>query len=80
MRALFRVHEEKRHVIGEGAPRTYMLVAVTPQGADAEDPEIQGFWAATPNGKIELFTVNPAAQLVLGETYYVDFTLRPSAA
>lgn len=78
MRALFRVNEEKRHVVGEGAPRTYVLTAVTPQGADADDPEIQGFWAATPNGKIELFTVNPAAQLELGKTYYVDFTERPS--
>lgn len=76
MRALFRCNEERRHVAGDGAPRTYVLLAVTPQGADAEDPEIQGFWAATPNGKIELFTVNPAAQLEIGETYYVDFTLR----
>lgn len=34
------------------------------------------WWKATPTGRFELGTVNPAAadQLVIGREYYVDFT------
>ena len=34
------------------------------------------FWNASPSGKIELGTINPAAwrQFELGKEYYIDFT------
>lgn len=81
MRALFYCSEERRHSANDDAPRTYKLLAQSPQTEDERnDPEINAFWAATPTGTIELFTVNPAARLTPGKRYYVDFTEHPSNA
>lgn len=78
MRALFYCNEERRHSVAKDAPRTYKLSAVMPATqAERDDPEINAFWAATPSGTIELFTVNPSARLKPGNRYYVDFTEHP---
>jgi len=55
--------------------RTVKLAPVYGNG----DPEHENtkFWQASPSGRIELGTINPAAweHFELGKSYYVDFTL-----
>lgn len=80
MRALFKVMAETRQSQDDAQPRSYTLQAAMPiHGTpDADDPEVNAFWSATPSGKIDIFITNPAAFLKPGVSYYVDFTERPS--
>jgi hypothetical protein len=73
-RALFDVTSEERYAYG-GA-RAYKLQAVIPQQGtpDADDPEVNAFWTATPQGSISITITNPDAYLEVGGRYYVDFT------
>lgn len=47
-----------------------------PVGYSAENNENAAFWDASPTGKLELGTVNPAAwsQFELDHDYYLEFT------
>jgi hypothetical protein len=60
-RALFDVTSEERYAYG-GA-RAYKLQAVIPQQGtpDADDPEVNAFWTATPQGSISITITNPDA-------------------
>lgn len=77
MRALFVVHEERR---GQYAgQRTYVLGAVMPiSEEERNDPELNAFWSATPNGQLTISITNPDAYLEIGRRYYLDFTPHPS--
>lgn len=72
-RALFDCVSETRTA---GTYRSFKLQAVTPKYGtpDADDPEVNAFWTATPTGTIELGIDNPDAHLQIGQRYYVDLS------
>lgn len=75
VRAKFTVESYETRLSGRGPEaeelRTVKLVAV----ADGSE-ENKKFFRWTPNGRIEMGVLNPAAweNLELGKSYYVDFT------
>lgn len=54
--------------------RTLIFVPVYSSDPNSENA---AFWDATPQGRLELGTINPKAwcQFKLGEEYYLDFSL-----
>lgn len=60
-------------VQGGAEQHNVTLLAVTDGAPESENHQ---FWAATPAGRVELWTVNPAAwdQFAVGAEFYVDFT------
>jgi hypothetical protein len=74
IRAMFDCISEQRHASTSG--RQFKLQAVTPKHGtpDADDPEVNAFWTATPSGTIDVYINNPDAYLEIGQRYYVDFT------
>lgn len=71
VRAKFRVHSVTKNVSNEETAFNVMLYPVT---ADTE--ENKQYWKWTPNGQIQLTTINAKAaeQFEVGKEYYVDFT------
>jgi hypothetical protein len=71
VRAKFKVQSITRTKGGAGEVQTIHLLPVT-SGSE----ENKAFWAYTPNGRIELGTVNAEAakQFELDREFYVDFT------
>lgn len=69
VRAKFAVQSREETTYGWGIK----LAAVTGGGASEENKK---FFKATPNGNIELRTVNEeaAAQFTPGKEFYIDFT------
>lgn len=75
VRAKFTV--ESKLITNHGAPGTPMpLTTVKLKPVMANSAENKEFWKWSPNGVIELATLNPAAAdaLELGREYYIDFT------
>lgn len=84
VRAKFRVGKKieflggSKVVDGKYEACTTHTIYLSPvSGGSAED---KAFHTATPSGNIELVTVNEqaAADLILGESYYVSFEKAPS--
>jgi len=71
VRAKFRVDSVQRTKHGVIETHTIKLRAVA-----SDSPENAEFWYWTPSGEIVLQCINPdvAAELDLGEEFYVDFT------
>jgi hypothetical protein len=74
VRAKVTVTEHRTHGWQKGGP-TSTTVVLTPV-YDTSIAEAQRFCKATPSGRMEMQVDNPAAlaQLVIGQTFYVDFT------
>lgn len=74
VRGKFKVVSVK-HVDWNPDVRVIELSAVSNDGT----PENERFHKYTPSGSITMTVDNPVAsdQLILGETFYVDFTLAP---
>lgn len=79
VRAKFKVTEIIRRPGWNGASEV-RAIRLAPVSAGSE--ENKRFYAATPNGSIELATVNveAAAEFELGQEFYVDFTAAAAGA
>lgn len=72
VRAKFKVEEIRQHWWGAGKDVCTIVLHPVTSGSE----ENKAFYAATPNGKIELTTINAeaAATFKLGAEIYIDFT------